>query len=162
MTDEARGISRRDLLRRGAALGGAVLWATPTVQTLGMRPAFAAATSHATSYVAFVLRCGDDTFLVKWEVDGTYGTWESGGSLPCESGRFLEAPYGPFTGGAPVGLPTPSQTAIDGDKVKWTFRFTNGCTVLWWVNKCGQTCITQDYGPDSTVTEVTATPCPAA
>ena len=36
-----QGISRRDLLKRGAALGGAVVWMTPLVQTVGMGPAFA-------------------------------------------------------------------------------------------------------------------------
>ena len=35
------GLSRRDLLKRGAALGGALVWVTPIVQVVGMRPAFA-------------------------------------------------------------------------------------------------------------------------
>ena len=33
-------ISRRDLLRKGALLGGSVLWVTPVVQTIGMGRAF--------------------------------------------------------------------------------------------------------------------------
>lgn len=36
------GISRRDLLRRGAVVGGTVLWATPVIQSLGSK-AFAGA-----------------------------------------------------------------------------------------------------------------------
>lgn len=35
------GISRREALKRGLRLTGAVLWATPVVQAIGMRPAFA-------------------------------------------------------------------------------------------------------------------------
>ena len=35
------GLSRRDFLKRSAALGGALVWVTPVVQAVGMRPAFA-------------------------------------------------------------------------------------------------------------------------
>jgi len=38
-------ISRREILKRGAFVGGAVVWATPVVQTLGMGRAFAAPVS---------------------------------------------------------------------------------------------------------------------
>jgi hypothetical protein len=31
------GISRRDLLRRGAVVGGTLLWATPVIQSIGGR-----------------------------------------------------------------------------------------------------------------------------
>lgn len=40
-------VSRRDFLKRGAALGGAVVWATPMVQMVGMRPALAQVASPA-------------------------------------------------------------------------------------------------------------------
>ena len=39
------GLSRRDFLKRSAALGGALVWVTPVVQVVGMRPAFAQAVS---------------------------------------------------------------------------------------------------------------------
>lgn len=35
------GLSRREVLKRGAALGGSLIWAAPTVQAIGMSPAFA-------------------------------------------------------------------------------------------------------------------------
>ena len=38
---ENRGITRRDALKRGAALTSALAWATPIVQVVGMRPALA-------------------------------------------------------------------------------------------------------------------------
>ncbi len=42
-----QGISRRDLLKRSAALGGAVVWVTPLVQMVGMGRAFAQTASPA-------------------------------------------------------------------------------------------------------------------
>lgn len=39
------GISRREALRRGALVGGAVLWVTPVVQSVGMSPAAGQTTS---------------------------------------------------------------------------------------------------------------------
>lgn len=39
-TSAAPGLARRDVLKRGAVAGGALLWATPVVQTLAA-PAFA-------------------------------------------------------------------------------------------------------------------------
>lgn len=42
VTSEAgSGISRRDAIKKGAVVGGAVLWATPVVQSIGMSPASA-------------------------------------------------------------------------------------------------------------------------
>jgi hypothetical protein len=43
--EERLAVSRRDLLKRGAVLGGAVLWATPMMQLVGMREALAQQTS---------------------------------------------------------------------------------------------------------------------
>ena len=54
------GLSRRDFLKRGAALGGALVWVAPVVQVVGMRPAFAEVVSPV---------CGD-YFAIKIEEDG--------------------------------------------------------------------------------------------
>lgn len=59
------GITRRTLLRRGAVVGGALVWTVPTVRSLS-RPAFASEgspepTGHAISYIALVLECTDGT-----------------------------------------------------------------------------------------------------
>lgn len=40
-------VSRRDFLKRGALLGGALVWATPVVQVVGMNPALAQVPSPA-------------------------------------------------------------------------------------------------------------------
>ena len=49
------GITRRQALKRGAVLGGALAWATPVVQVIGMKPAFAQVASPASDCVVRVL-----------------------------------------------------------------------------------------------------------
>jgi len=49
-TTEPGGPNRRDVLRRGAILGGALVWTTPIVQSLA-GPAFAAGTTCASPVV---------------------------------------------------------------------------------------------------------------
>ena len=39
------GLTRREVLKKGAVLGGALAWGTPVVQVIGMRPAVAQVTS---------------------------------------------------------------------------------------------------------------------
>jgi hypothetical protein len=43
------GLTRRDLLRRGAIVGGTLLWAAPAVQSI-TKPAFAATTAGSARY----------------------------------------------------------------------------------------------------------------
>ena len=42
----AVGITRRQALKKGAIFGGALAWATPVVQVIGMKPAFAQVASE--------------------------------------------------------------------------------------------------------------------
>lgn len=70
--ESSQGITRRDLLRRGAVLGGAVVWTTPVVQTLGMGRAFANTASPVdggkdVSYVVISWQCSGSTKKVKWD-----------------------------------------------------------------------------------------------
>jgi hypothetical protein len=82
--NESQGITRRDLLKRGAALGGAVVWATPVVQTLGMGRAFAQVPSPTGKDISYL--------VVNWDCpEGNvgYAKWENGwkpGSTPNCSG----------------------------------------------------------------------------
>ena len=41
LDEESGGITRRQALKKGTLLGGALMWATPVVQVVGMRPALA-------------------------------------------------------------------------------------------------------------------------
>ena len=159
-TAAAEGVTRRDLLRRGAVLGGALAWSVPAVQTFGMQPAYAAATSYAVSYVAMVHDCGGSRYQVKWEVGGG---WSAGGALPCSKDLQQAWPTDGSVPSAPPGvtLPEPTMTPIDGDKVKWTFDFSaSGCTVVWSLNKCAQICELNSTYPAGT-TSVTFDPCVA-
>jgi hypothetical protein len=49
-TENGGGLSRRDMLKRSAVVGGAVLWTTPVVQSLAS-PAFAAGTQCSIAVV---------------------------------------------------------------------------------------------------------------
>ena len=90
-----QGITRRDLLKKGAALGGAVVWVTPIVQSVGMGRAFAATPSPCDpgiSYIAMHVTCDprpeileaigafdpNNQYFIKWEdTNGFAGDWES-------------------------------------------------------------------------------------
>lgn len=149
------GLTRRDLLRKGAILGGALAWSIPTVQTFRMAPAFAAATSHAVSYVAMVLQCGDAYYQAKWEVGGS---WSDGGALPCGDHSSQSWPSYDYSSLHDIQpLPDPSRVHLGEDKYKYTFDFRGkGCTVIWSINKCAQTCESGETGD-----VVTFSPCPA-
>lgn len=79
-----QGISRRELLRRGAVLGGAVVWTTPVVQTLGMGRAFAQTASPEggkdISYLVIHWKCGGDEYHTKFE----NGQPQAGRTPDCE------------------------------------------------------------------------------
>jgi hypothetical protein len=76
MTDETRTtateLTRREAVKRGAVVGGTLLWATPVVQTLTMSSAHAA-TSPTTftgpSYVAMNVTCNGKNYYIKFEGD---------------------------------------------------------------------------------------------
>jgi hypothetical protein len=93
----SQGITRRDLLRRGAVLGGAVVWTTPVVQTLGMGRAFAQTASPVDggkdiSYLVIHWDCGDGEFHTKVE----NGQEQAGATPDCEM---------QLSGSTPASLP---------------------------------------------------------
>jgi hypothetical protein len=96
-----QGLTRRDLLRRGAVLGGAVIWTTPVVQTLGMGRAFAQTASPIeggkdVSYAVISWECDGATLKVKWEPGVGFSTQ---GNLP-DCGNI----GGSFASSVPSGL----------------------------------------------------------
>lgn len=66
--EQLEGITRRQALKKGAIFGGALAWATPVVQVIAMKPAFAQAASPVSDCVVTVQR-GRDTvcYLVTQE-----------------------------------------------------------------------------------------------
>lgn len=100
MGEESQGITRRDLLRRGAVLGGAVVWSTPVVQTLGMGRAFAQTASPTgdkdVSYAVISWECDGAVKKVKWEPGVGFSTQ---GALP-DCGNI----GGTYASSVPTGL----------------------------------------------------------
>jgi hypothetical protein len=83
--DASLGISRRTLLRRGALVGGTLVWTAPVVQTIAAPSAAAGTPLDGISYVAVVLSCDGDHYRMKWDV-------ESGGVLVMASGTTFATP----------------------------------------------------------------------
>lgn len=90
------GVSRREVMKRGAVLGGAMMWATPVVQTMA-RPAFAAeGTPVNMSWAAFTFLHDGEHYGFKVDVDTL--ELEEPGDTPCceepahwDSGRVANA-----------------------------------------------------------------------
>ena len=104
------GISRRDLLRRGAIVGGTVLWVTPVIQSM-RTPAYAQVTP------------GRNCFAIKWEPGD--GCEDANGTVFCISGD-LQA-------GGCSGVGFTSDT-------NWTATLPAGCTLEQGCSKCAQEC----------------------
>lgn len=115
-------LSRRSFLKRGAVLGGAVAWATPVIQAVGMRPAMAAGPSGP---------C-DVTYAAKIESPTSTGCPTD--SVPIGDGCCVDI-VGQPAGGA-MCLTVPS-TVNDGcgriDDVEivsglnWVITLSDGC-----------------------------------
>ena len=141
-----QGITRRDLLKKGAALGGAVVWVTPIVQSVGMGRAFAQAPSPTPcdpgiSYIAMNVTCGGTPYFIKWEdANGFTSEFETDPwSVPeCES---LISPVGLKFDGDDLGF----MVDVNSDG---TALVTVGplCTVDAGVVKGGSNC-SQIVGP---------------
>lgn len=142
MGEEAsQGITRRDLLRRGAVLGGAVVWTTPMVQTLGMGRAFAQTASPVggkdISYIGIKVECpGEDSWWIKWED----GNWEDmpGAAPECEDKENL--PQGVSGSDKGFGLNPGATSACKELHIPETY---SDCTVTVWV-KAGSSGSTSD------------------
>lgn len=138
--DRHLGISRRDLIKRGAA-AGAVIWATPVVQSFAT-PAFASEgtpVGRAISYVAICYRCNGTHCSAKLDVEN--GVWEfsstfetpgcefscgAGGDCGHDAGDFLVQTVDDADGEAAVVMIT-----LQGDAADCTFHEGHG------VGKCG-------------------------
>ncbi len=128
----SQGITRRDLLKKGAALGGAVVWVTPIVQSVGMGRAFAQATSPCTppiSYIAMNVICDGDPFFIKWEGDEFMDFENDPGATPgCSSFQMVgEHVYGGIPDDDhPFGLGFSVDPQPDGTHI---ITVGPGCTV---------------------------------
>lgn len=98
------GMTRRDLLRRSAIVGGALLWAAPTIQTVGMKAAAAYGPSPGTCSACYCYTVGGDGKVsADWGVVDTFlpGTGQVTAD-DCENWCKHQASYA-GGGGAPGG-----------------------------------------------------------
>ncbi|MEX1005550.1 MAG: hypothetical protein WD156_09290 [Acidimicrobiia bacterium] len=108
------GLTRRQVLKRGAALGAASLWTTPALQLVRMSSARAAETSGSTCV----------TYCIKWDVSNQ--AWESLGNgaqacLTCPPGALNDTPPDTLL----------NQFTVSGDpEVSLTVRYPSSCSLL--------------------------------
>jgi hypothetical protein len=142
VTDTAdRQLGRRDLLKRSALVGGALVWTTPIVQSIG-GTALAVDGSPgggngAPSYVFVWFQCGTSFFVVKYDQNGS--AEECGATdqhLSSDASAAVEAKfdviyssYGPYTDACPDGVT--SGLSADGDLL--VSLGASGCTVVNWL-----------------------------
>ena len=114
------GMSRRDLIRRGAILGGTLVWAAPAVQTFA-RPAFGQDTNgtplKGVSFVAAVVVCDGEYFRVKANLNQSTGQfiWECDpGPEQHVSPQCPEDTPANWTGAEPVAGGDPTDGACSG------------------------------------------------
>ena len=145
-----QGITRRDLLKKGAVLGGAVVWVTPIVQSVGMGRAFAQAVSPCTppiSYIAMNVSCPDaddgPLFFIKWEADlGEFGLWEAHPKSVPGCSDIFEPDGLKILGDVHLGF----SVSVDPGGIA-TVTIGPGCTVIAGVVKGGQLCnVITDFG----------------
>jgi hypothetical protein len=135
MDRPARSVSRRDALKRGAVLGGSLLWTAPIVQSITV-PAFAQYPPDI-SYIALNITCPDGNFVVKWEVDEADWDPDPGSFPDCE----CFTPVGEKADGGDKGL-----TASSPDPSGCITINTGPCIATLTVVMGGGNCTTGPMG----------------
>lgn len=131
----ATGISRREALRRGAIVGGAVVWASPVLQTIGMQKAYAV-TPVVTdiSFIALLLECGTTVYRIKWDGDFTGPPDECGPNFAIGN-----CPAGDLPSGTTADCPTGVNASVNPNG-SVTVTFPSDCQITDFVVKRGQCC----------------------
>lgn len=135
-------LSRREALRRGAIVGGSLLWTTPALQTLRMSRAHAQQpsprTGHDISYIALNVLCQEGQVAVSYTLK-----YEG-----CTGPDCFESDPGNFP--ACGGVFTPSGTPTDGDDLGFsaTGPDASGCVTITVPADCTVTASAVKGGPD--------------
>ena len=136
-TTSDAGITRRSLIARSAVAGGAVLWATPVVQSFAS-PAFGATGTprdKQISYLAFFYQCvGEPPVGAKVEI-GPGGPMCQGTAAPETPGCSLDVPAGAQAADC---ADLDVAVSADGRTVTVSFVGPGGAAFLDSVAKCGQ------------------------
>ena len=136
-------LTRREALRRGAIVGGSLLWTTPVLQTIGMSRANAQVPSprpvgHDISYIALNVTCREGQVAVAYTIK-----YEG-----CQGADCFESDPGNFP--ACGGVFTPTGTPVDGDDLGFTTTGpdASGCVTINVPADCLVTASAIKGGPD--------------
>ena len=139
------GITRREALKRGVAIGATAIWATPVVQSIGMTPAFAQAVSD-----------GDATYYaLKIEGDGRCEDISGQTGVPS-GGHCLDVDESvtPTSGGCDM-VADVVDVAEDNDPTPWKIVLEDGCYPITIARKASTDCET--ISVDAAWNEATST-----
>jgi len=138
--DTSLGISRRTLLRRGAVVGGSLVWTIPVVHTLAAPSAAAGTPLDGISFVAVIVKCGDAHYRMKWGVEnGTLVGPESGSAFNIPGGPQL-TDYSNIQSGAAPG----ANAGFVGEAVQ--IGASTDCVLINYVMKHGPCNVTPSTG----------------
>ncbi len=160
MTDQQQpGLTRREMLKRGAIFGGAVIWATPVVQTVGMNRALAQEASPAcTVWYAIKINIEGTGFECEsihgqTSTDGGFGTGKCLDVQEAEAdGGFTTVDFG---GDCPVDT---SLIDVSPDGKTWVVTLPETCEFEGsFAIKVGEGCLSSGASYDATNREITFT-----
>lgn len=139
------GLTRREAMRRGAIAGGALLWVTPMVQTVGMNRALAQQASprpqlRGISFIELRFTCGGTAYYAKVESINSATQFDCEGPNPGQTCGVNDS--GAQNG---CGRFTLSDLVFNGnDLIRVTVDLNCGGQAgvfLEGQSKCGQACV---------------------
>lgn len=122
-SEDHGGLTRRDMIKKGALLGGTLMWTTPAIQAVGMRPALAQTPSPTCNvwYAVKIERVGE---LGDWECFDIFDQTNPNGTGTCLD--VEDAPLTVSAGGC--GHITVEHVAPEGAADKtWVVRLDPDC-----------------------------------
>jgi hypothetical protein len=131
-TDSSLGIPRRTLLRRGAIVGGALIWTPPVVITLASPASGAGTPMGGISFVAILVHHNGQLYRMKWDLNSGLSL-TTGPTFDVSGGPNLLR-YHPNV----VSGPAPGTSALLNANGSVTVALGAGCTLADFVVKRGQ------------------------
>jgi hypothetical protein len=126
-------LTRREVLKRGAAVGGTLLWATPVVQSLGVRSAWAQVYGQDISFICLNLLCASGGVFVKIQCNESGMCTIESGATKCNPHCDFEPVGGGGGGGVTPGNRDPRTGCV-------TVTIPADCEITASVVKAGQRC----------------------
>ena len=125
-------VTRREMLKRGAATGVAIAWATPVVQSISMSKAFAQTVSEPTTTTTTTTTAPPVTTYYAVKIEPTNRCVDiSGQTSPKGEGQCLDvdAIVTPIAGGC-AHIASISNAHEDNKPTPWVVVLEDGCTPL--------------------------------